>query len=48
MNKNFTELSAVEMNETDGGVALLTAVLICGGCFLAGAGATVGISALLD
>ena len=48
MNKNFTELNAAEMNETDGGIVITTTtLLICAGASLVlgcatGAGIYVG------
>ncbi len=45
MNNGFAELSATEMENTDGGV--IGAVLIIGGAFVVGTGAGFGIGYLL-
>lgn len=46
-SNGFCEMSHNELMDVDGGVGLLAAALICGGCFVAGAGIVGGICFLV-
>jgi len=48
LKNTFFEMNQEELEQLDGGIGLLTAALICGGCFVVGALGTVGVCCLIN